>query len=227
MAWDLVCRTEKEGGLGITGCLIWNEAVVAKYVWNMAQKEDNLWVRWVDHIYIKGSDWWQYVIPKDSCWYWKKICHIRDRFIPGHNQNGWLKPDGKYTIASRYTWRRGEIAEWLWYRWIWGKGILPKHSFICWLSLHERFLTKERLYRMGICQEQKCQLCGEVPETVKHIYFECPFSKKCILKLLQWLGKGTKQLDYKGIWRRLDRSTKGRECRLGISSIGIQDMEST
>lgn len=157
MAWDLVCRTKKEGGLGITGCLIWNEAAVAKYVWNMAQKEDNLWVRWVDHIYIKGSDWWQYVIPKDSCWYWKKICHIRDRFIPGYNQNGWLKPDGKYTIASRYTWRRGEIAEWLWYRWIWGKGILPKHSFICWLSLHERFLRKEGLYRMGICQEDKCQ----------------------------------------------------------------------
>lgn len=59
VAWDLVCRTKKGGGLGITECVIWNEAAVAKYVWNIAQKADNLWVRWVNHVYIKGTEWWQ------------------------------------------------------------------------------------------------------------------------------------------------------------------------
>ncbi|KAH0737756.1 hypothetical protein KY290_036461 [Solanum tuberosum] len=54
VAWDLVCRTKEEGGLGITECVIWNEAAVAKYVWNIAQKADNLWV---DQVYLKGTDW--------------------------------------------------------------------------------------------------------------------------------------------------------------------------
>lgn len=114
----------------------------------------------------------------------------------GYNQNGWLKLEGKYTVASGYTWRRGELEKWPWSRWIWCKGILPKHSFICWLAMHGRLLTKERLHRIGICQDDNCQLCGDAPETVVHIYFECTFSKRCILDLLHWLGKGTSQRDY-------------------------------
>ncbi|KAK4731424.1 hypothetical protein R3W88_024412 [Solanum pinnatisectum] len=43
IAWEKVCRSKKEGGLGIMDCMIWNEAAIAKYVWNIAKKTDNLW----------------------------------------------------------------------------------------------------------------------------------------------------------------------------------------
>ncbi|XP_059285750.1 uncharacterized protein LOC132039236 [Lycium ferocissimum] len=42
IAWDLACRPERQGGLGITECIAWNEAAIGKYVWNITQKTDNL-----------------------------------------------------------------------------------------------------------------------------------------------------------------------------------------
>lgn len=81
--WDLMCRAKQEKGLGITDIIKWNEAVIAKYVWNIAQKADNLWVKWKSTVYLKNKDWWQYTCPTDSCWYWKKVCMIREMFSPG------------------------------------------------------------------------------------------------------------------------------------------------
>lgn len=48
-----MCKPKKQQGLGIKDCITWNEAVMVKYVWNIANKEDNLWVKWVNHVYIK------------------------------------------------------------------------------------------------------------------------------------------------------------------------------
>ena len=45
VAWEIVCQSKKEGGLGITECMRWNEAAIAKYVWNVTSKADNLWVK--------------------------------------------------------------------------------------------------------------------------------------------------------------------------------------
>lgn len=42
LAWELVCRPKQDGGLGIIDCELWNQATVAKYVWNIAKKADNL-----------------------------------------------------------------------------------------------------------------------------------------------------------------------------------------
>lgn len=61
MALDLVIRPTKKGGLGIKDHVMWNEAAIAKYVWNVAENEDNLWVKWIDRIYLKGGDWWTHI----------------------------------------------------------------------------------------------------------------------------------------------------------------------
>ncbi|XP_055830987.1 uncharacterized protein LOC129900029 [Solanum dulcamara] len=52
IALERICATKREGGLGIQDRLKWNEAAITKYVWNVAEKADNLWVKWVNHIYI-------------------------------------------------------------------------------------------------------------------------------------------------------------------------------
>lgn len=56
IAWKDVCRSKNEGGLGIMECTKRNEAAIAKYMWNIAKKGENLWVKWVNHIYLEGSD---------------------------------------------------------------------------------------------------------------------------------------------------------------------------
>ena len=116
VAWEIVCQSKKEGGLGITECMRWNEAAIAKYVWNVTSKADNLWVKWVHEIYIKGVDWWQYKPSVDSCWYWRKICSIKDKFAAGYARNKWIQTNGEYTIQSGYQWLSGNGNQWPWWK---------------------------------------------------------------------------------------------------------------
>lgn len=50
----------KRGWTGGNRFMVWNEAAIAKYVGNIKNKADNLWVKWVNHVYLQGVDWWNY-----------------------------------------------------------------------------------------------------------------------------------------------------------------------
>ncbi|XP_015166803.1 uncharacterized protein [Solanum tuberosum] len=164
--------------------MVWNEAAIAKYVWNIANKADNLWVKWVNHVYLKGEDWWNYRPSHDSCWYWKKICNVKNKFADGFRGNRWLRPIGIYTIKSGYQWKQNEGQQRDWWRAVWNRTNVPKHSFIFWLAIRCRLLTRERLVQMGIGQDITCPLCGSYPETNAHLFFECEFSKACLEDIL-------------------------------------------
>ena len=56
VAWDDLCKAKKEGGLGIRKTLIWNKATLGKYVWAIATKQDNLWVKWVHSVYLENNN---------------------------------------------------------------------------------------------------------------------------------------------------------------------------
>lgn len=56
VAWDLVCRPKTQGGLGIKDCCNWNLALMTTYTWHIASKWDSLWIKWVDHLYLKGTE---------------------------------------------------------------------------------------------------------------------------------------------------------------------------
>jgi len=80
VAWEEVCKPKKYGGLGIKHMDAWNKASIAKLAWAIALQKDNLWVRWVHERHIKGKSWWDYFPYHDNCWYWKKVCKIKDVF---------------------------------------------------------------------------------------------------------------------------------------------------
>lgn len=50
----------------------------------------HLWVKWINNVYLKDSDWWQYISSHDYCWYLKKVCSTSDTFAPDFVMNGWL-----------------------------------------------------------------------------------------------------------------------------------------
>ena len=56
ISWDKVCTTKKNGGLGIRDCLTWGAGIMEKYVWQVAQKEDLLWIKWVHTMYFQDSN---------------------------------------------------------------------------------------------------------------------------------------------------------------------------
>lgn len=50
IAWEIVCRRK-----GIHDCYKQNIATMGKYIWNIANQNESLWLRWVNHVYLKGK----------------------------------------------------------------------------------------------------------------------------------------------------------------------------
>uniref|UniRef100_A0A803PTR5 Protein kinase domain-containing protein n=1 Tax=Cannabis sativa TaxID=3483 RepID=A0A803PTR5_CANSA len=68
IAWDYVCQPKAAGGIAMT-----------KYVWAIANKEDNLWIRWVHCVYIKDENWWDYQDPPQASWCWRKLIAVKNQ----------------------------------------------------------------------------------------------------------------------------------------------------
>ncbi|GKD54771.1 RNA-directed DNA polymerase, eukaryota, reverse transcriptase zinc-binding domain protein [Tanacetum coccineum] len=47
VAWKNVCKPKNQGGLGLKDLTIWNHTLLVKHLWNIANKKDTLWVKWV------------------------------------------------------------------------------------------------------------------------------------------------------------------------------------
>ncbi|KAJ8422096.1 hypothetical protein Cgig2_012541 [Carnegiea gigantea] len=65
ISWKHSCQSKNKGGLGIKDYDAWNKAAVAKLVWDITDKKDVLWVKWIHGKYIRGKDWWDYSPPPD------------------------------------------------------------------------------------------------------------------------------------------------------------------
>ncbi|XP_074262990.1 uncharacterized protein LOC141585836 [Silene latifolia] len=84
VSWDKVCTPTKEGGLGLKKEAVWNQAAIGKLVWSISSSPDQLWVRWVNHIYVKNKAWNDYVPLEDSNWYQRNICQTKDIFAEAY-----------------------------------------------------------------------------------------------------------------------------------------------
>uniref|UniRef100_A0A803NI20 Uncharacterized protein n=1 Tax=Cannabis sativa TaxID=3483 RepID=A0A803NI20_CANSA len=51
-SWEKVCLPKNSGGLGFKEGKKWNISLMAKYIWAISSKQENLWVRWIDAIYL-------------------------------------------------------------------------------------------------------------------------------------------------------------------------------
>ena len=200
---------------------------------------------------IEGGDWnwpsgsseWQEIIsamPSDL----KPNIAIRDRVI-------WLNaPSGKFSIKLAWDGIRSRSPVVNWHHLVWHSKSIPRHSFILWLAIRGRLSTQDHLYNHGIIQAVRCALCGEMEESLDHLYFSCHFSDriwqllcdKCNIpwvnrsweETLQWMaisfkGKSLRSLIAKlmfaatGIWReRNARMFQGRSR--GVSNVFYEIM---
>ncbi|XP_062100053.1 uncharacterized protein LOC133805923 [Humulus lupulus] len=80
VAWNNVCLPKKVVGLGFRKVIYWNVVAMGKYIWAIASEKDNLWVRWIHSVYLNNLDWWEYKIPTDCSWYWKRLVAVKHPF---------------------------------------------------------------------------------------------------------------------------------------------------
>ncbi|XP_074288803.1 uncharacterized protein LOC141613960 [Silene latifolia] len=187
--WESCCTPKEEGGLGLKATKIWNKASLGKYIWWLASKKDHLWVRWVNHVYMKGCEWTTYEPPVDCSWSWRKIAHLFKLFAPAYSSGVWLGKDVPYKVMDGYNWLRIAQPKVSWYRACWNTLNIPKTSYIYWAAMKNRLMTNDRLIRMGSIVAPDCYLCGSNPETHNHLFFDCCFSTHCIRVLQQYLHK--------------------------------------
>ncbi|XP_074289231.1 uncharacterized protein LOC141614385 [Silene latifolia] len=188
VSWDRICQDKKSGGLGVINSRIWNQAMIGKYCWWIVSKAGHLWIKWVNHIYIKGQAWFDYIPTNNSSWAWRIICKVKEQLKAGYVQNVWCSKDGTYCTANGYDWLMGQSIRVPWYPIVWSSLNLPKTSFIAWLYMQQRPLTKDRLCHFGMNINPICDLCLVHSEDHDHLFFQCKFSKACLQCVNDWLG---------------------------------------
>ncbi|VFR01220.1 unnamed protein product [Cuscuta campestris] len=167
--WEEVCQRRNYGGLGLKNIFNWNRAIVMKLNWDIANKKDVLWVKWIHNRYIRGAEFWNYLPRKDSCQYWKAMIKVREVFRP-------MPTSKDYKVKEGYNWLQAEGAKPLWTKWVWNKFTPPKFQVVIWLYMRGKLQTKDRLGRF-LPVDMRCGLCEEENETAKHLFWDCKYAK--------------------------------------------------
>ncbi|XP_074297425.1 uncharacterized protein LOC141628147 [Silene latifolia] len=198
VAWEQICRPKKYGGLGLKKLHLWNLASIAKYVWWIESKADHLWVKWVHAIYIKAGEWHSYKPTLNSSWSWRKLCQVKERFLPLLQSGDGLQ--GGYTVSQGYSWLQPAVEQVDWALWIVNNWLVPKHGFISWLAGQHRLLTQDRILRMKIIQTNTCHLCGQGHEEHSHLFFRCVYSSTCKNLVSDWCKEKLPEQDWCEWW---------------------------
>ncbi|XP_039015373.1 uncharacterized protein LOC120145660 [Hibiscus syriacus] len=65
-----------------------------------------------------------------------------------------------------------------WQHLVWFSGRIPKHNVIVWMAMLDRLPIRVRLLNMGLSiDDDKCLLCGLVPESIERPFFDYRFAK--------------------------------------------------
>ncbi|XP_010694732.1 uncharacterized protein LOC104907494 [Beta vulgaris subsp. vulgaris] len=99
----------------------------------------------------------------------------------------WLQ-DTTFSIKKYYTTINGNDIRVPWSAYVWNRFSQPKHRMILCLGLQNRLKTKDRLKKLGICDDDVCAICGQQVESVNHLLFKCHYSRQCIVQVMCWLG---------------------------------------
>ncbi|KAM6574463.1 hypothetical protein CsatA_022790 [Cannabis sativa] len=218
VAWESLCKAKKEGGLGLLNVAQWNTAAMFKHVWAVANKKDNLWVKWVHCVYIKHHNWWEYKVPQTSSWYWKKMVDVRDIVKEKLQIAEFTRTEFK--VAAGYRVLVTDHDRVTWSNEVWSRLNIPKHSFLTWLAMLNRLKTKDRLYRFKVTDSNTCPCCNNAEENVDHLFFKCQFSQQCLQLLKDWLKWHTKAETLGSLVKIIHKARQNR-FRKGVKAVCI------
>ncbi|GKU95921.1 hypothetical protein SLEP1_g9218 [Rubroshorea leprosula] len=89
VSWEKVCRSRKEGGLGVKDLVKFNMALLGKWRWRLMVEKEALWNRVVEAKYgIHKEKDWEGKNVKHSCSSWWKAVWKLDKEVG--NKKGWV-----------------------------------------------------------------------------------------------------------------------------------------
>ncbi|GJX72998.1 reverse transcriptase zinc-binding domain-containing protein [Tanacetum coccineum] len=130
-------------------------------------------------------------------WYEKfpEITHIACPALDTENTDKivWRDRNGKdwkFYVSIAYSDMNIHYPRIPWWKLIWFSQCIPKHSFIVWLAIQDRLTTQDKLDG-GDNEVNRCCLCCQASEDIKHLMFQCPFSRDLWIKV-----KGIVDIEY-------------------------------
>lgn len=198
------------------------------------RKPDNCSLTWVSELMTSDGKTWnldlirRIFIKGDA----EAILHTpisqlgtRDKLVWNHTRNGilsvdsayqWItnqqmpdKPESSTCVAKeRNMWRR-----------LWSMNIKGKIKHFLWRAYHNILPTGNRLLQKGLQIDAICKCCGEGPETIEHLFFDCAKSQ-IIWKLAptQWEGLQQYTQDFPLWWQHACNISKHESCQARLEA---------
>ena len=158
-----------------------NIACITKLIWQIAQKKDNLWIKWIHARYLKSQNWRTYTPPSECSWYWRKILWVRDSV----SYRLWMAPT--FSVTACYLHLLGTMATTPWASIAWSQVASPRHSFIAWVGFHGKLPVMDRLVKfLNQPLPTDCSLCSSAVETHDHLFLHCRRSRQLWHHIHTW-----------------------------------------
>ncbi|XP_075074761.1 uncharacterized protein LOC142162319 [Nicotiana tabacum] len=158
-------------GLNITNLRIWNRAAIVKTCWDLAHKQDKLWIRWIHTYYIKGHNFTNWTIPQQACWMVRKVFEA-NTVLENQQYTQSLK---KSLIKQIYLTLLGDYSRVEWKSLVFNNVVQPKAKFSMWLMMHGKLLTSDRLCKWGLNVDTQC-VCQRQEENREHLFWKCEYT---------------------------------------------------
>ncbi|KAJ9536529.1 hypothetical protein OSB04_un000281 [Centaurea solstitialis] len=93
--------------------------------------------------------------------------------------------NGNFSVQRVYQALEGEQPLVPWWRSVWFKAHIPKHSFCLWTACLNRLPTQDRIAAWkDEPPDMRCSLCGITRDSHNHLFFECSFSRQIWLQVM-------------------------------------------
>lgn len=153
--------------------------------------------------------------PPTASWVMKRLCHIKDALKEWNFQD-------TYSIKLFYVETFKACTKVRWRFVVQNKMSIPRHRFCVWVFALEKLKTKDKHYTIGVRNDALCPLYATNVETVRYLFFDCPFSRKCLDGLESWVGVGCKNIASMDLPKL--RFTKSQPIRCTIYACAISNI---
>ncbi|KAJ8446318.1 hypothetical protein Cgig2_005849 [Carnegiea gigantea] len=138
------------------------------------------------------NHWWGYTTVIDVCWYWAKLCKVKEEFKWGSDvQHKWHwkgDPMGTYKVQLGYEWYLNlKSMKPLRTKIIWTRPATPRHSFIAWCLMQHKMPVNTIIARYIQGIPTGCDLYNKEEETQEHHFFQCTYTQQIWQNTSLWL----------------------------------------
>ena len=132
--------------------------------------------------------------------------------------NQWAD-SGKFNVKACYEFFRPKGPKVSWAKVVWHCTIMPRQSFILWLSMKERLLTREKM--IDQIEDTSCVLCGDPIESVSHLFFHCRTANQIWTEIKQWLGFSRALTTHKAAAKWIIKEARGTGVQAVAKKLGF------